>query len=63
MQYLITEIRIAQRDAARRRYEEKRQSTAEGKQSSIRERQEAMRAKENATMEMFKQMAREKFGG
>lgn len=55
-------FRIAQRDAARRRYQEKRQSTVEDKHDTVRDRQEAIRAKDNATMEMFKQLAKEKFG-
>ena len=54
--------RIAQRDAARRRFEEKKASAREEKVSEVRERQDAMRQKEKATMDMFKQMAKERFG-
>ena len=54
--------RIAQRDAARRRFEEKRAQGRDEKESATRERREAFQAKEKATMEMFKQMAKERFG-
>ncbi|KAL5519346.1 hypothetical protein ACEPAH_1029 [Sanghuangporus vaninii] len=57
------QARIAQRDAARRRFEEKRVTGREEKEAAFRERQEAIRSKDRATMEMFKQMARERFGG
>ncbi|KAL5494866.1 hypothetical protein ACEPAI_328 [Sanghuangporus weigelae] len=57
------QARIAQRDAARRRFEEKRVPAREEKEMGFRERQEAIRSKDRATMEMFKQMARERFGG
>ncbi|KAH8119789.1 hypothetical protein DFH11DRAFT_1539071 [Phellopilus nigrolimitatus] len=55
--------RIAQRDAARKRFEEKRMSGRDDKGAEARERHEAIRAKDNATMDMFKQMAKERFGG
>lgn len=54
--------RIAQRDAARRRFEEKRGQTREEKGSATKERREAFQAKEKATMDMFKQLAAERFG-
>ncbi|OCB86227.1 hypothetical protein A7U60_g6817 [Sanghuangporus baumii] len=57
------QARIAQRDAARRRFEEKRVTGREEKETAFQERQEAIRSKDRATMEMFKQMARERFGG
>ncbi|EJD03527.1 uncharacterized protein FOMMEDRAFT_83603 [Fomitiporia mediterranea MF3/22] len=57
------QARIAQRDAARRRFKEKRSSMHEEKESAVKERQEALRAKDKATMDMFKQMAKERFGG
>ncbi|KAI5121855.1 hypothetical protein M0805_003288 [Coniferiporia weirii] len=57
------QARIAQRDAARKRFEEKRGSSREDKVSAVRERHEAIRAKDSATMEMFKKMAKERFGG
>ncbi|TDL26373.1 hypothetical protein BD410DRAFT_518447 [Rickenella mellea] len=50
--------RIAQRDAARKRYEEKNAA----KFAENRERADAIRAKDAATMEMFKKMAQERFG-
>ena len=50
--------RIARRDAARKRFEDKR----EEKMASTRERTDAMRAKEKATMDMFMQMAKAKYG-
>ncbi|KAG6330545.1 hypothetical protein ID866_8542 [Astraeus odoratus] len=53
---------IARRDAARRRYEEKRASTRDDKEAMTRERTNAMREKEKATMDMFQQLAKERFG-
>ena len=50
--------RVARRDAAKRRFEEKR----EEKTYAVRERVDALRAKEKATMDMFMQMAKDKFG-
>ncbi|KAJ3484572.1 hypothetical protein NLI96_g5557 [Meripilus lineatus] len=49
---------LARRDAARRRYEEKKQTVVAGS----RERVDAIRQKDKATMDMFMQMAKEKFG-
>ena len=51
-------IRVARRDAARKRFEDKR----EEKMYAVRERTDAMRAKEKATMDMFVQMAKAKYG-
>ncbi|KAI0714715.1 hypothetical protein C8Q76DRAFT_727791 [Earliella scabrosa] len=52
------QAQVARRDAAKRRFEEKR----EEKTYAVRERVDALRAKEKATMDMFMQMAKEKFG-
>lgn len=54
--------RLAQRDAARRRFNEKRQSHREERVSETQERQSAIREKDKATMDMFKRMAQERFG-
>ncbi|KAL4068903.1 hypothetical protein V8B97DRAFT_768625 [Scleroderma yunnanense] len=53
---------IARRDAARRRYEEKRGLVREDKEAAVRERANAMREKERATMDMFQQLAKQRFG-
>ena len=50
--------RIARRDAGRRKYED-RQSE---KLTAVRERTDAIRQKDQQTMAMFIQMAKEKFG-
>ncbi|EKM84269.1 hypothetical protein AGABI1DRAFT_110827 [Agaricus bisporus var. burnettii JB137-S8] len=50
--------RIAKRDAAKRRFEHK----AEEKNVAIRERANAIREKEKATMDMFQQLAKQRFG-
>ena len=50
--------RVARRDAARAKFEQKR----EEKMSGTRERAAAMREKDKATMDMFMQMAKQKFG-
>jgi hypothetical protein len=50
--------RIARRDAARARFEQKR----EEKMSTTRERAAVMREKDKATMDMFMQMAKQKYG-
>jgi len=52
--------KIAQRDAAKRRAEE-RKGVAE-RDGAVRERQGVMREKDRATMEMLKKMAKERFG-
>jgi len=54
--------RIAQRDAARKRFAEKRESQRGERVSEVRDRQSALREKDQATMEMFKKMAQERFG-
>ena len=53
---------IARRDAARRRFEEKRGFTREDKEAAGRERANALREKEKATMDMFQQLAKQRFG-
>jgi hypothetical protein len=53
---------IAQRDAARKRFEEKRNGAREESVSAARERATAMRAKDKATMDMFQQLAKQRFG-
>ncbi|KAH9914648.1 uncharacterized protein BXZ73DRAFT_106543 [Epithele typhae] len=52
------QAQIARRDAARKRFEDKR----EEKMASTRERTDAIRQKDKATMDMFMQMARAKYG-
>jgi hypothetical protein len=54
--------RIRQRDAARKRAEEKRHGAREERDAAARERVSAIRQKDKATMDMFMQMAKEKFG-
>ena len=53
---------IARRDAARKRMEEKRFGAREERDAAARERVEEIRQKDKATMDMFMQMAKEKFG-
>ncbi|KAH9830483.1 uncharacterized protein C8Q71DRAFT_786031 [Rhodofomes roseus] len=53
---------LARRDAARRRFEEKRHGGKEERVSAARERADVIRQKDKATMDMFMQMAKEKFG-
>ncbi|PCH34419.1 hypothetical protein WOLCODRAFT_135705 [Wolfiporia cocos MD-104 SS10] len=53
---------IARRDAARRRYEEKRFGARDERMSAAQERADAIRQKDKATMDMFMQMAKDKFG-
>ncbi|KAG9308969.1 hypothetical protein JVU11DRAFT_11271 [Chiua virens] len=53
---------IARRDAARKRFEEKRFAAREDKGATVRERADAMREKEKATMDMFQQLAKQRFG-
>lgn len=55
-------IRIAQRDAARKRFEEKRNSGKEDKVAATRERAGVIKDKDKATMDMFQQMAKARFG-
>ena len=53
---------IARRDAARRRYEEKRNEQRQEKDYVAKERAIAMKEKDKATMDMFQQLAKERFG-
>jgi len=53
---------IARRDASRRRFEEKKRQERETKGEGTSERVLAMREKDKATMDMFKAMAKQKFG-
>ncbi|KAI0789510.1 hypothetical protein C8Q75DRAFT_765969 [Abortiporus biennis] len=53
---------IARRDAARKRYEEKKMGGKDNRFSDTRERADAIRQKDRATMDMFMQIAKEKFG-
>ncbi|OJA09388.1 hypothetical protein AZE42_06821 [Rhizopogon vesiculosus] len=53
---------IARRDAARKRFEEKRSAGREDKTASVRDRAVAMREKDKATMDMFQQLAKQRFG-
>ncbi|KAI0640188.1 hypothetical protein C8Q77DRAFT_1046556 [Trametes polyzona] len=52
------QAQLARRDAARKRFEEKNGD----RMSAARERAEQLRQKDKATMDMFMQMAKEKFG-
>jgi len=54
--------RLAQRDAARKRFEEKRRADRETKEQASRERVAALKQRDQATMEMFKTLAKERFG-
>ncbi|KAF7791068.1 hypothetical protein EIP86_002029 [Pleurotus ostreatoroseus] len=54
--------RIARRDAARKRMEDKRFTGREDRDAAARERADALRQKDKATMDMFMQMAKQKFG-
>jgi len=53
---------IARRDAARRKFEEKRHGPKDERMAAARERADVIRQKDKATMDMFMQMAKEKFG-
>ncbi|KAG6380645.1 hypothetical protein JVT61DRAFT_5011 [Boletus reticuloceps] len=53
---------IARRDASRKRFEEKRGATREDKVAVARERAVALREKDKATMDMFQQLAKQRFG-
>ena len=57
-----TRSRIARRDANRKGFEEKKRQEREAKVAGGQERMSAMREKEKATMDMFRAMAKEKFG-
>ncbi|CCM02258.1 uncharacterized protein FIBRA_04341 [Fibroporia radiculosa] len=54
--------RIARRDAARKRFEEKRMGGKDERIVAARERADAIRQKDKATMDTFMQMAKDKFG-
>ncbi|KAH9932418.1 hypothetical protein B0H21DRAFT_780991 [Amylocystis lapponica] len=54
--------RIARRDAARARFEEKKFGARDERVSAARERADTIRQKDKATMDMFMQMAKDKFG-
>ncbi|THG96331.1 hypothetical protein EW026_g5481 [Hermanssonia centrifuga] len=54
--------RLAKRDAARKRVEEKKFGPREEREAATRERADVIRQKDRATMDMFMQMAKEKFG-
>ncbi|KAF9820774.1 hypothetical protein IEO21_01217 [Rhodonia placenta] len=54
--------RIARRDMARKRFDEKRHGPRDDRTTAIRERADAIREKDKATMDMFMQMAKQKFG-
>lgn len=54
--------RIARRDAARKRFEEKRNPAREEKAAAVRERVSVIREKDKAVMDMFQQMAKQRFG-
>jgi len=56
------QARLAQRDAARKRFDEKRGGDREAREAATRERTSAIREKEKATMDMFKALAKERFG-
>lgn len=55
-------VRIAQRDAARKRFEEKRNAGKEDKVAATRERVSAIKDKDKATMDMLQQLAKARFG-
>lgn len=61
---LVTDVchSIARRDAARKRFEEKRGAAREDKVATTRDRAVAMREKDKATMDMFQQLAKQRFG-
>ena len=61
-QPLICHPRIAQRDANRLKWQEKKTAERGEKVVEIQERQKALREKDRATMDAFKKMAKEKFG-
>ncbi|KAF8515812.1 hypothetical protein BU17DRAFT_93227 [Hysterangium stoloniferum] len=54
--------RLAQRDAARARFEAKKRLNQDSRAQERNERAEQIKEKEKKTMEMFKQMAKERFG-
>jgi hypothetical protein len=54
--------RLAQRDAARARFEAKRRTDKDARVNERSERAEQIKEKDKKTMEMFKQLAKERFG-
>ncbi|KAF8579250.1 hypothetical protein K439DRAFT_1648531 [Ramaria rubella] len=54
--------RIAQRDAARARFETKKRGDRDSRLNERNERAEQIKEKDRKTMEMFKQLAKERFG-
>ncbi|KAJ3549534.1 hypothetical protein NM688_g5167 [Phlebia brevispora] len=54
--------RIARREAARKRMDEKKFGAREERDAAARERADAIRSKDKATMDMFMQMAKQRFG-
>lgn len=59
---VLWSCRIARRDAARARFQQKRETAREEKISASRERVAAIREKDKATMDMFVQMAKDRYG-
>jgi len=59
---LMGRFRIAKRDAAKQRREEKLQMQREERAAETRGRVTALREKDKATMDMFKALAKERFG-
>jgi hypothetical protein len=59
---LTSSFRVAQRDTAKQRREEKFQMQREERAAETRERVAAMRDKDKTTMDMFKALAKERFG-
>ena len=55
-------LRIRQRDAARKRFEEKKHGAREERMAEANQRVAAMREKDKSTMDMFMQMAKAKYG-
>lgn len=53
---------IARRDAARKRFEDKKASSRMGAMGEVQERTTAIKEKDKATMDMFMKMAAERFG-
>jgi hypothetical protein len=54
--------RLAQRDAARARFDAKRRPERDARLVERNERAEQIKEKDQKTMEMFKQLAKERFG-
>ena len=54
---------LAQREAANARRQERRADVVNDRRSGMSERLSSMKAKEDETMAMFRQMAQSKFGG